>query len=59
MILIKYLTVYQIYTIIIKISIIHYRYYKNLFIFSYDKPAHKIMDKIAEHETDVCMVVVI
>lgn len=27
-------------------------------IYSYDKPAHKIMDKIAENETDVCMVVV-
>ncbi|XP_022175083.1 ER membrane protein complex subunit 8/9 homolog [Myzus persicae] len=25
---------------------------------SYDKPAHKIMDKIVEHETDVCMVVI-
>ncbi|XP_050421201.1 ER membrane protein complex subunit 8/9 homolog [Adelges cooleyi] len=25
---------------------------------SYDKPAHKIMDKIAEHETDICMVVI-
>lgn len=28
------------------------------YVCSYDKPAHKIMDKIAEHETNVCMVVV-
>ncbi|KAF0759170.1 ER membrane protein complex subunit 8/9 isoform X1 [Aphis craccivora] len=25
---------------------------------SYDKPAHKIVDKIVEHESDVCMVVI-
>lgn len=30
----------------------------SIVFFSYDKPAHKIMDKIAEQESDVCMVVV-
>lgn len=30
----------------------------NIILYSYDRPAHKIMDKIAEHEADVCMVVV-
>lgn len=33
-------------------------YDNNIILYSYDRPAHKIMDKIAEHETDVCMVVV-
>lgn len=32
--------------------------YNNIILYSYDRPAHKIMDKIAEHEADVCMVVV-